>query len=244
MLLPTPALASRPSNAARTYLEARAAAIEGNHSRSAALFAELVDTRAGSPAITKEAVSQAISAGDMKLALRLVKGLRAEDTPVEARLLQVGDALRANDSGRALALLRERSEAGDLGFVTPFVQAWAAADARNPAQALAALDGVASGNLLAGLAPEHRALILLKFGRSVDAQPYVDQALKIAGGLKLAGLGQGLVDELISCTVFDQGSKTLGESVTWLNFQGLNGESIGLGGIGFDQGAGLFQQRF
>lgn len=146
------------------------------------MFAELVDTRAGSPAIAKEAVSQAISAGDMKLALRLVKGLRAEDTPVEARLLQVGDALRANDSGRALALLRERSEAGDLGFVMPFVQAWAAADARNQVQALAALDGVASGNLLAGLAPEHRALILLKFGRTVEAQPYVDQALKIAGG--------------------------------------------------------------
>ena len=35
---------------------------------------------------------------------------------------------------------------------------------------------------LPALAPEHRALILLKFGRSVDAQPYVDQALKIAGG--------------------------------------------------------------
>ncbi|NUS99509.1 MAG: tetratricopeptide repeat protein [Sphingomonas sp.] len=182
MFLPAPALASRPSSAARTYLEARAAAIEGNHSRSAALFAELVDTSAANPAITKEAVSQAISAGDMKLALRLVKGLAPANTPIEARLLQVGDALRANDNDRAVALLRQGSEAGDLGFVLPFVQAWAAADARNQTQALAALDSVASGNLLAGLAPEQRALILLKFGRSVDAQPFVDQALKVAGG--------------------------------------------------------------
>src|ERR1700741_2780934 len=69
-LVPTPAQAIVSSNAGRTYLEARAAAIEGNHARSAQLLAQLVDTSAASQPITKEALSQAISAGDMKLALR------------------------------------------------------------------------------------------------------------------------------------------------------------------------------
>ena len=182
VLAATPAAASRPSNAARTYLEARAAAIEGNHSRSAQLFAQIVDNSAANRSITKEALSQAISAGDMKLALRLVRTLPANETPLDARLLQVADALRSNDGGRALAFIQQGSEAGDLGFVRPFLQAWVAADAKDQARALAALDAVTSGNLLAALVPEHRALILLKFGRIAEAQPFVDQALKTGPG--------------------------------------------------------------
>ena len=178
----TPAAASRPSNAARTYLEARAAAIDGNHSRSAQLFAQLVDNSAANRSITKEALSQAISAGDMKLALRLVRTLPANETPLEARLLQVADALRSNDGGRALSFIQQGSEAGDLGFVRPFLQAWIAADSKDQPRALAALDTVSSGSLLAALAPEHRALILLKFGRIAEAQPFVDQALKTGPG--------------------------------------------------------------
>jgi tetratricopeptide (TPR) repeat protein len=182
VLSAAPAVASRPSNAARTYLEARAAAIEGNHSRSAQLLAQLVDNSAANRTITKEALSQAISAGDMKLALRLVRSLPAAETPLEARMLQVADALRSNDGGRALAFLQQGSEAGDLGFVRPFLQAWIAADAKDQARALAALDSVPAGNMLAALAPEHRALILLKFGRIAEAQPFVDQALKTGPG--------------------------------------------------------------
>ena len=183
LLLPTPALAlARSSNAARTYLEARAAAIDGNHSRAAQLLARLVDTSAANQTVTKQALSQAISAGDMKLALRLVRGLPAAETPIEARMLQVAEALRSNDGARALALLQDRSEAGDLGFVRPFVQAWTAADDNDQERALAALNGISSGNLLAALAPENRALILLKFRRTAEAQPLVDQVLKTAAG--------------------------------------------------------------
>ena len=163
-------------------MEARTAAIEGNHSRSAELLARLVDTSTGNQTITREAVAQAINAGDMKLALRLVRTLPANGTPLEARMLQVADALRSNDAGKAVSLLQQPSEAGDLGFVGPFVQAWGLADAKDQAGALKALDGVVSNNMLAALVPENRALILLKFGRTAEAQPFVDQALKIAGG--------------------------------------------------------------
>jgi tetratricopeptide (TPR) repeat protein len=66
--------------------------------------------------------------------------------------------------------------------VGPFLQAWAAADAKDLPRSLAALDGITKNNLLSALAPEHRALILISFGKSTEAQPYVDQALKIAAG--------------------------------------------------------------
>ena len=183
LLIPAPAQAlARSSNAARTYLEARAAAIDGNHTRSAQLLARLVDGSVANETVTKQALSQAINAGDMKLALRLVRGLPAAETPIEARMLQVGEALRSKNEERALALLQDRSEAGDLGFVRPFVQAWTAADASDQSRALAALNGVSNANLLAALAPENRALILLKFRRTAEAQPLVDQVLKSAGG--------------------------------------------------------------
>ena len=181
-LVPTPAQAIVSSNAGRTYLEARAAAIEGNHARSAQLLAQLVDTSAASQPITKEALSQAISAGDMKLALRLVKSLPPASTPVEARMLQVAEALRSNDNRGALALLRQPTDAGDVGFVGPFLEAWVEADAKNEAKAIAALDGVSPNNLLAALGPENRALILIKFGHAAQAQPFVDQTLKLGGG--------------------------------------------------------------
>ena len=48
--------------------------------------------------------------------------------------------------------------------------------------------------MLAALAPEHRALILLRFGRIAEAQPFVDQALKTGPGreARLRGFRPGL----------------------------------------------------
>lgn len=161
---------------------ARAAAIEGDHSRSAALLAQLAQSGSSNQTIAKQAVSQAISAGDMKLALRLARDLPADSMPIEARLLQVAEALRSNDDKRALALLQGQYEGGNLDFLRPFVEAWIAADAKDEKRSLAALNQLSPRNLLGTLAPEHRALILLKFGESSEAQPYVEQALANAGG--------------------------------------------------------------
>jgi tetratricopeptide (TPR) repeat protein len=182
LLAPAPAAAVVRFDSARTYLEARAAAIGGNHTRSAQLLAEIVDTSAGNATIQREAVSQAISAGDMKLALRLVKNLPPATMPIDAKLLQVADALRSNDSNHALALLQATGEAGDISFLRAFVEAWAAADSRDLSRALSTLDALSARNMLAALVPENRALILLKFGKIADADPYVAQALKVGGG--------------------------------------------------------------
>ena len=180
LVSPAPALAL--SSAARTYVEARAAAIEGNHLRSAELFSQLAGAGSSNQSIAKEALSQAISAGDMKLALRLARALPAASTPIEGRMLLAADALRSNDPNRAISVVQGGSDSGDISFISPFMQAWAAADAKDLPKALAALDAVPKNNLLSAMVPEHRALILVKFGKSVEAQPYVDQALKIAAG--------------------------------------------------------------
>jgi tetratricopeptide (TPR) repeat protein len=56
------------------------------------------------------------------------------------------------------------------------------ADGRDLPRALAALNTLSPKDLLAGLGPEQRALILLKFGRIAEAEPYVQQAVKAGGG--------------------------------------------------------------
>jgi tetratricopeptide (TPR) repeat protein len=182
LLAPAPALALTRLDPPRVYLAARAAAIDGNHSRSARLLAQLVDSSTASQSVAKQAVSQAISAGDIKLALRLVKSLPADTTPIEGKFLQVAEAVRSNEPARAIALLKGASAANDISFLRPFVAAWAAADARDLRGALAALDTLSARDLLAGMGPEQRALILLKFGRIAEADPFVAQAVKVGGG--------------------------------------------------------------
>ena len=242
MLLPTPALAvARPSSAARTYLEARAAAIDGDHSRSAQLLAQLVDGSLANQTVTKQALSQAISAGDMKLALRLVGTLKPAETPIEARMLQVADALRSNDSSRAVALLRTPSEAGDLGFVRPFVEAWAAADSNDLPGALAGLNGISSNNLLAALAPEHRAFILLKFRRTAEARPLVDQILKTAAGRE-SRLRYALADAYLKAGDRARAAEIiqgLGTAASRPGERVLQGKSSG---IGIDNGRRAFAE--
>src|SRR5690348_17002151 len=96
-----PASAMSRLDPSRVYLAAKAAAIEGNHVRSAQLLAQLVETSNASQSVTIEALTQAISAGDTKLALRLVKSVPVASLPIEGRFLLIAEALRTNDTARA-----------------------------------------------------------------------------------------------------------------------------------------------
>jgi len=180
--LPAPAWAISRLDPPRVYLAAKAAAIEGDHGRSAQLLAQLVETRSASQSVAIEAITQAISAGDMKLALRLMKSVSAASLPIEARFLLLAEALRTNDTPRALAALQGSAPGTDVGFLRPFVKAWSAADARDLPGALAAIDTLSARDLLSAMGPEQRALILLKFGRIAEADPFVAQAVKVGGG--------------------------------------------------------------
>ena len=164
------------------YLQARAASISGNYAQSANLLSQLVESNAASPTIARQAVLEAIGAGDMKLALRVAKSLPAQSTPVEARMLQVAEQLRTRNPERALPLLDSGSDSGELKFLRPFVEAWVHADGKDLNRSLTALNSLPANSLLAGLVPEHRALILLRFGRAAEAAPFIEQALQKAGG--------------------------------------------------------------
>jgi tetratricopeptide (TPR) repeat protein len=174
-------LASARLDPARTYLAARAAAISGDHSRSAELLANLVDSSAAGRTIAREAVSQAISAGETKLAVRLARAMQAADLSAEARLLLVADELRSRRIDRALQYLQ--SGAGgevNLAFIAPILEVWRAAERRD-GRALELLDRFPTDNPLLNYLPEQRAFVLLKLGRAAEAHPHAQRAIANAG---------------------------------------------------------------
>ena len=179
--MPSTATASSRLDPARTYLAARAAAISGDHSRSAQLLGALVEGSAGNRTIAREAVAQAISAGEMKLALRLARSMTPVDLSPEARLLLVADELRERRPDRAVQYL-QGTTGGDvnLTFIAPVVEAWRFAERRD-ARALQLLDRFPANNPLINYVPEQRAFVLLKLGRAAEAQPFVERALSAAG---------------------------------------------------------------
>ena len=178
----TPAAASiTVSDAARTYVQARAASMTGDPARAAELLAALSAAHPSDVNIAKKALSEAIGAGQMDLALKLTRSVPAASLPSEARLLMVAEEVRRGHPERAIPWLGTSGETGDLTFLTPLVTAWAAAERGDMNQAINTLDQVQPNSLLAPLAPEERAFILLKFKRSADAEPFARTAVGKAG---------------------------------------------------------------
>lgn len=169
------------SDPARTYVEARAAAINGEHARAATLLASLAEAEPGKPDLTRQALSEAVGAGQIDLALSLAHNIPPAKLTTDARLLLVAEEIRRRRPDRALPWLAAGG-GGDLSFLAPMINAWTFAERGSFDQALSTLDQVPSGSLLAPLSDEQRALILLKARRTADAEPFARHAIGIAGG--------------------------------------------------------------
>ena len=134
-----------------------------------------------SEAVASQAVSEAIRAGDYDLALKLISQSPETSKTVQSRLLLIVDALRHEQIGLAEQWVKSPGADVDLSFWAPIVQAWGAADHGDRAGAMAALAGVPKDSPFAPFVDEESALILLKFGRTADAEPLADRAIAAAG---------------------------------------------------------------
>ena len=120
-LAPGPAAATRLSldESARTYVQARAAAMNGDHGRAAQLLASLAGSQPDQVDIAKKALGEAIGAGRMDLALSLARTIPAAKLPTDARLLLVADEVKHRRAERALPWLAVSADNGDLTFLAP-----------------------------------------------------------------------------------------------------------------------------
>lgn len=172
-----PAVAEDP---ARAYVAARAASISGDHAGAAELYASLAEASTNSD-LRQKAISEAISAGDMKLALRLIREAPQDRLAIDSKLLLVADALKRGDSAQATQLLGKSGVGGDLTFWVPLIEAWDAAERRDEAAALAVLASVPRTSAFGPFTDEQAALILLKLGKTAQAEPYAHRSIGKAG---------------------------------------------------------------
>ena len=177
-----PASAARlsTSSPALTYLEARAAAMNGQHDRAAELLSALAQSQPDQAQFAQQALSEAIGAGRMDLAVSLVGRIPADKLTTDARLLMVAQSIKQRRVDRAVQWLGGNGTGG-LAFLAPVLTAWDAADRGDQARALAAINQIPSNGLLAPMRDEQTALLLLKFRRSADAEPFARRAIGSAG---------------------------------------------------------------
>jgi len=183
LLAAAPALATVPAisnDAAKDYVAARAASISGDHAEAAELYARLAATSSDTD-LRQRAIAEAINAGDMPLALRLVRQMPSAQLSVNARLLLAADALKRNDHVQAARILSDRSSGGDLGFWVPLIDAWNKAERKDVNGAIAALAAVPRASAFYPFVDEESALILLKFGKTAEAEPFARRAIGKAG---------------------------------------------------------------
>jgi tetratricopeptide (TPR) repeat protein len=182
VLVPTPAAARLTAgDPGRTYIQARAAAMNGDHAGSAALLATLAQSQPGQVDLARKALGEALGAGQMDLALKLARTIPPAKLATDARLLLVADEIRHRRPDRALPWLSLSADNGDLAFLAPLVTAWDAADRGDLGKAVSIVDQIPTGSLLGPLRAEEKAFILLKFRKTADAEPYARRAIGTAG---------------------------------------------------------------
>jgi len=155
--------------------------MSGDHARAAQLLASLAGTQPQQTDLARKALSEAISAGDMQLALSLAPAVPAAKLPVDARLLLVTEEIKRRHPERAVQWLAPAGGSGDLRELAPLITAWMAAERGDQQGALAAFDQLPARSLLAPIEAEQRAFVLLKFRRTADAEPFARQAVGRAG---------------------------------------------------------------
>lgn len=167
------------SSTAATFVGARAAELNGDPRRAAILYASLAAANPSDRTVADRAIGQAISAGDTALALRLISARRNADLAVDAQLLLAADRLAEGKTRDALHALRQGGRIGDLAFLVPFVEAW---NERRVDRSLQLLAQVPAGSAAYAYLPEHRALLLLRARKMAEAEPFMNAALRAAGG--------------------------------------------------------------
>ncbi|HEY8433632.1 MAG TPA: tetratricopeptide repeat protein, partial [Sphingomicrobium sp.] len=182
MLAPAPAAARLSTgDPAWTYVEARAAAMNGDHARAAELLASLADSKPDETQFAQQALAEAIGSGRMDLAMSLVPKLPVAKLTTDARLLMVTEAVRQHRLDRALPWLNPAGSSGDLSFLAPLLTAWDAAERGDQARALASISEIPANSLLRPLGDEEQAMLLLKFKRTAEAEPFARRAIGAAG---------------------------------------------------------------
>jgi tetratricopeptide (TPR) repeat protein len=145
------------------------------------LLATLADAQPGQIEFAQQALTEALGAGQIDLALNLAAKIPPAKLSTDARLLLVTEAVKQRHIDHALPWLAASGGNGSLDFLAPLLDAWDAAERGDQTRALASINQIQSNSLLGPLRDEEQALILLKFRRTAEAEPFARRAIGSAG---------------------------------------------------------------
>jgi len=186
----------------QTYVQARAAEMNGDETRSARLFAAMAMADPADRTIARRAIATAIQSGQADLAISLAKDIPADQLPVDARLMLAADALRNGKAKRAIESLEKGATSTEVELFAPLVKAWDLTD-RGKVEGQAMLASLPAGSPLAPIAQEQRAAMLFALNKPDEALSLAQQAL-LQGGGRNARLRLAFADSLVRLKRRDQ----------------------------------------
>ena len=199
------ALAATASNAAiplETYVQARAAEMNGDETRSAKLFAAMAAADPADRTIARRAIATAIQSGQAELAISLAKEIPGDQLPIDARLMLAADALRNGKAKRAAADLENGVTTTEAELFAPLIKAWDLTS-RRKLEGPAMMANLPAGSPLAPIADEQRAAMLFALGKPDEALPLAQKVL-LQGGGRNAHLRLAFADSLVRLKRPDQ----------------------------------------
>ena len=164
-----------------TYVEARAAEMNGDEARSAQLFALMAEADPQDRTIARRAIAAAIQSGQPKLALSLAKDIPPDQLPVDARLMLAADALLRGKNKDAVEALEKGATSTEVDLFAPLVKAWERT-ARRKNEGVEMLSKMSAASPLAPIANEQKAAMLFAMGRADEAMPIAQQVLVQSAG--------------------------------------------------------------
>ncbi|MBA3668186.1 MAG: tetratricopeptide repeat protein [Sphingomonas sp.] len=179
LVLASSAEAATPS--LETYVEARAAEMQGDGSRSARLYAAMAAADPADQTIARRAIAAAIQSGQTDLAVSLARKLKPAELPVDARLLLAADSLRRGKTNDAIGDLQQGITSTEAELFAPLVRAWDQTRRGKPDGA-AALAALPANSPLTAVADEQRAAMLFALGKPDEALPIAKKVVERRGG--------------------------------------------------------------
>jgi tetratricopeptide (TPR) repeat protein len=163
------------------WAKARAADTIGASGQAAQGYAAALAFSPDNEVLAARALSQAMAAGDMALALRAATILeRKGQLAPDARLLLLADALKRKNWKRAGAYVDQVQKDEIFGFMAPVLRAWIA-HGSGKGDPLAILQRARADPLAADYAAEHRPLLLIAEGKEKQGLQELQPVLQTVG---------------------------------------------------------------
>ena len=189
--------AAQASSPLSKYVEARAAEMDGDESRSARLFAAMAVADPADRTIARRAIATAIQSGQSDLAVSLARQLPLNELPVDARLMLAADALKRGKDKDALAILDKGVTSTEADLFAPLMRAWERT-ARGKTDGIDQLSQLSAASPLASIATEQKAAMLFALGKTDEGLVFARKALVQSGtGGRNARLRLAYADSLI-----------------------------------------------